>query len=129
MYDYQQALKKDIIEYINKNVKPGDFTDGDGIYDYLYDEMFYNDDITGNGKNGQYSKGTEEEIEVWVRENSHLIRDFAEKFGYQTALQFEYSPLPKNPTWADTIIRCCLFDEIWWWIAHNELDDSWFYQG
>lgn len=53
-YDYLEAVKDDVKEYINNEVNPGDYSDRDEMGEQLYDTLFCEDSVTGNAS-GSYT--------------------------------------------------------------------------
>lgn len=54
MYDYRQAMKEDIRDYIEDNVEIGEDTDKNELESTLYDDLFIEDSVTGNAS-GSYT--------------------------------------------------------------------------
>ena len=49
MYNYLEAMKQDIINYIRDEVTTTDFTDIDELKETLEDDLWIDSTITGNG--------------------------------------------------------------------------------
>ena len=108
-YDYLEAMKNDIREYINENVERGQYTDRDEAEQQLNDDLWTVDSVTGNGS-GSYTfnrciakEYVEADGEEYLRE---ALREFcvdadtiAEKF---LNADFEYF---------DVTIRCYLLGQ------------------
>ena len=58
MYDYKEAVKHDILEYIHDELDLKDFEDLSELEDNLQDELLNNDSITGNAS-GSYTFNSE----------------------------------------------------------------------
>ena len=54
MYDYLEAVKDDVKEYIRNEVNAGDYSDRDEMGEQLYDTLFCEDSVTGNAS-GSYT--------------------------------------------------------------------------
>ena len=54
MYDYLEAVKDDVKEYIENEVNVGDYSDRDEMGEQLYDTLFCEDSVTGNAS-GSYT--------------------------------------------------------------------------
>ena len=50
-YNYRKEMKQDILNYINSNITLDDWEFRNDLEDYLYNELWANDSITGNGGN------------------------------------------------------------------------------
>ncbi len=57
MYNYIEAMKEDIKDYINENVEAGEYYDRDNMEQNLYDDLFCEDSVTGNAS-GSYTFNT-----------------------------------------------------------------------
>ena len=64
-YDYLEAVKDDVKEYIRNEVNTGDYSDRDEMGERLYDTLFCEDSVTGNGS-GSYTF------------NSHKAKEYIE---------------------------------------------------
>lgn len=53
-YDYLEAVKDDVKEYIKNEVNVGDYSDRDEMGEQLYDTLFCEDSVTGNAS-GSYT--------------------------------------------------------------------------
>ncbi len=53
-YDYLEAVKDDVKEYIENEVNAGDYSDRDEMGEQLYDTLFCEDSVTGNAS-GSYT--------------------------------------------------------------------------
>ena len=107
-YNYNKAMVNDIKEWILMNgvlsqAKSEEWTK-DELYDWLFDELWAHDCITGNGC---YGYAPEEKCEEYVAHNLSLY--------FEAAAEFDDFPT-YNTTWIherpaqhmDTTIRCYL---------------------
>ena len=100
MYNYREEMKKDICEAIKNNYY-------DSIdYETLYDLMWIDDDITGNGS-GLYTE--QEQAKQYVLENMPLAIDAFKEFDCinkftQYLVDMDYESI-------DVTIRCYLLSE------------------
>lgn len=101
-YDYEEALKNDILEYINENnVKVEDYEELDEMYNDLYDDLWVEDSVTGNAS-GSYTFNTYQ-AEENLCHNLDLLGEALTEFGCDA----DY--LSKNGAEsADVTIRCYL---------------------
>ena len=111
MYNYIEAMKEDIKEYINENVEAGEYYDRDNMEQNLYDDLFCEDSVTGNAS-GSYTFNTwkaheniegDDEAHTYIR---NAVEDFcipaetvAEKF------------LNEDWEYFDVTIRCYLLGQ------------------
>lgn len=94
-YNYLENLKEDIKTYIKEN----DITNLDE--DSLYDDMFINDSITGNGSGSYYCNRYQ--AEEALSHNLDLLKEACEEFGSTPELD--------NPEACDVTIRCYLLGQ------------------
>ena len=59
MYDYREAVKEDILQYINDEINFEDFETLDELQEHLQDELWTADSVTGNAS-GSYTFSTYE---------------------------------------------------------------------
>lgn len=101
MYDYKEAVLEDVREYIKDEVNLEDWKDNrDGLEQFLNDELFINDSVTGNAS-GSYTFSSYE-AEENLCHNWDLLADALEEFGSDTDI------LRKGPEACDVTIRCYL---------------------
>lgn len=104
-YNYQEAIKSDILEHITDNYSPDEIreklADRDEWEDNLHDELWIEDSVTGNAS-GSYTFNTWE-AEENICHNLDLLRDALDEFGgdYSEALE-------KGAEYCDVTIRCYL---------------------
>ena len=48
MYNYLKAMKEDVLEYINNEINLSDYEDLDELEQFLNDELWTVDSVTGN---------------------------------------------------------------------------------
>ena len=113
-YDYYVEVANDIECWMDKDGDPFDlsqFEDREEATEFLREELWSEDDITGNGSDGYAS---EEECEEFLCHNLDLLFDALFEFG-----ELEESLLDnlhkhykeKNlARWADCTIRCYVLD-------------------
>ena len=53
-YNYMEAMKEDIKEYINNEVNLKDFTDRDELEEKLNEDLWVEDSVTGNASGSYY---------------------------------------------------------------------------
>lgn len=102
-YDYYAAVKEDAKNYMDEmTIDFQDFTDRDAIIDFLHDEMWVADSVTGNAS-GSYTFNT------WVAEenichNLDLYEEAEGEFGGEVCL--------KSAETMDVIIRCYILGQV-----------------
>lgn len=100
-YDYIEAIKEDIKEYILDNYEKDEIENLD--YDELYDELWTADSVTGNGS-GSYTFNTWK-AEENICHNLELADEAYKEFGYDG---IDYS---KGAEAVDVTIRCYLLGQ------------------
>lgn len=77
-YDYYANVKDDVLSYINDEIRPGEYWDRDELESYLNDELFCDDNVTGNGC-GSYTRNRSQAKE-YVLDNTDLLKESIEEF-------------------------------------------------
>lgn len=109
-YDYRQEMLNDIDEYIRNEDRIWHLAiEGkllaDEIQNALYDELWIEDSVTGNGS-GSYTFNSYKAEEMLCH-NRDLLGEALAEFGYPK----DHSKL-NDSEWCDVIIRCYLLGEI-----------------
>lgn len=110
-YDYRKAIKEDIINYIKDNdVLNYEYRDRDELFNILMDELWGEDDITGNGP---YYYDTEDKCSEYLCHNFDLAYEAAQDFCIKDDIeglikQYEQGSLGR---FFDCLIRCNLLAE------------------
>ena len=103
MYDYREAVKEDILQYINDEINFEDFDSLEELEEKLNDELWIVDSVIGNAS-GSYTCSTWE-AEENIAHNWDLLEEALNVFGS------DKSPISKGAEWCDVIIRCYLLGE------------------
>jgi len=110
MYDYLEVMKADIKEWIDDNKngidKVGDL---DELKEQLNDDLWADDDVTGNGSEVGYHMDDAEMREA-VHENSELCKDALLEFGTSSENIAEKF-LEGDYVYFDATIRCYLLGQ------------------
>lgn len=77
-YDYYANVKDDVLTYINDEIRPGEYWDRDELESYLNDELFCDDNVTGDGC-GSYTRNKSQAKE-YVLDNTDLLKEGIEAF-------------------------------------------------
>lgn len=103
-YNYYQAVKEDVKQYINEHDVKVTTSNRDEVYDKLYDDMFICDSVTGNAS-GSYTFNTWQ-AEENLCHNLDLLGEALSEFGCDP----DY--MAKNGAEAcDVTIRCYLLSQ------------------
>lgn len=97
MYNYYEEVKEDVKEYLRNTDERDEQT--------LYDEMFIDDSVTGNGS-GSYTFSTWE-AEENLCHNMDLLEEAANEFGCDIG-----SLIKEGAESCDVTIRCYLLGQI-----------------
>lgn len=127
-YDYRRAITDDIKDWIvnETDIPEEGIIEGkdDDIYNWIYDEIFDEDGVTGNGT---YYYGTEEMCSEYLSGNYDLLYEAAHEF----AIDDEVNVLIKHyedkdlARYFDCTIRCyLLMDCIYQAIEELKADDT-----
>ena len=102
MYDYYEAVKEDVKNYIDNEIILSDYDDKDELFQYLEKELWVNDDVTGNGS-GSYTL-SKFDAEINLCHNWNILEEIAEDWG-KNCLDFS------NPEALDITIRCYFLND------------------
>lgn len=111
MYDYREAMKEDIKEYLKNDAE---LSSNDIIYmddntrDSLYDDLFVNDSVTGNAS-GSYTFNSFKASE-YVKDNMDLCHESLKEFCVDADTIVEKF-LEEDWEYFDVTIRCYLLGE------------------
>ena len=78
MYDYYEAVKEDVLKYIEEEVDTDGIDFGE-LETQLYDDLFTEDSVTGNAS-GSYTF-SRAQAQEYVEDNKDLIREMCGEFG------------------------------------------------
>ena len=112
-YDYEEAMRNDIREYLEENWEAGKRIEDDDR-DSLYDDLWVADGVTGNGS-GSYTFSSAK-AEEYVCHNLDLLGEAIDDFGVDGATLRE----KMSGEWADVTIRCYLLGQ-----TLDEVIDEW----
>lgn len=113
-YDYREAMKQDIREWIKENYEyiedsVDDYKNAEEVCEFLNDELWTVDAVTGNAS-GSYTFNRKQAKE-YVLANIDLAGKAMSEFGY-TAEVFGEKILDEEWEWLDVTIRCYLLGEV-----------------
>ena len=100
-YNYEEAVKNDILAYIEENIDFKDFETLDDLAEQLYDDLFVEDSVTGNAS-GSYTFSNDQ-AEENLCHNLDLLGEALEEFGCGPAYLIEHGAEA-----CDVTIRCYL---------------------
>ena len=100
-YNYNEAVKNDVVAYIEENVNLNDYESREALEEQLNDDLFCCDSVTGNGS-GSYTFNTWE-AEENICHNLELLAEACKEFGDNLAELVE-----RGAEACDVTIRCYL---------------------
>lgn len=100
-YDYKEAIKSDVLNYIRNEINFNDFDDLEELEEHLNDVLFTEDSVTGNAS-GSYTFSTYN-AEEYICHNLGLLAEALEEFGRGLGYIIE-----KGAEACDVTIRCYL---------------------
>lgn len=103
-YNYLEAMKDDIKEYVKDSIILTDYSDRDELEEYLNDVLWVEDSVTGNAS-GSYTFNTYQ-AEENISHAWDLLQEALENFG-----STDINVLEKGAEWCDVTIRCYLLSE------------------
>lgn len=109
-YDYRRAITDDIKDWIVNDtdiLEENDDKQNDELYNWIYDEIFDNDSITGNGA---YYYDLEDKCSEYLSGNFNLLYEAMREFGVDNEVKmiikhYENQDLAR---YFDCSIRCYL---------------------
>ena len=100
IYDYLEAEKEDVLDYIKENIDFSSFEDIEELEEELNEELWSEDSVTGNASGSYtYNRCFAEE---YITHNLDLLGEALENFGC------DGSSIKKGAEWCDVTIRCYL---------------------
>ncbi len=103
MYNYIEAMTEDVKEYINNEVNAQDYTDRDELEQFLNDELWTVDSVTGNAS-GSYTFNRVQ-AQLYVLDDMDGLKEALEEFGIDSATVAEKF-LSEDWEWFDVTLRC-----------------------
>ena len=104
MCDYRKEVKEDVLQYIRNEINLEDFDTLDDLRDYLNEELFMEDSVTGNAS-WSYTCN-KYEAEENIAHNLDLLGEALDEFGSDANYLFT-----NGAEAADVTIRCYLLGE------------------
>lgn len=104
MYDYREAVKEDVLEYINDEINFEEFDTLEELEEHLNEVLFTEDSVTGNAS-GSYTFSTYK-AEENICHNMDLLQEALSELGDTEALVMDF-----DAEKADVTIRCYLLGE------------------
>ena len=108
MYDYREAVKSDILDYIEENYTAEEIreelADRGEWEQRLNDDLWICDSVTGNASGSYYCNTYR--AEDAINHNWDLLNDALLEFGCT-----DCNPIEKGAEWCDVTIRCYLRGE------------------
>lgn len=104
MYDYREAVKNDVLEYIKDEINFEEFDSLEELEQHLNDELWTVDSVTGNASGSYYCNSWK--AEEALAHNWDLLVEALEEFG-----QDGTDILKQGAEAMDVTIRCYLLGE------------------
>lgn len=110
-YNYLEAIKDDVIEYINENINLDEVESRDELEEQLNDDLWAEDSVTGNGS-GSYTFDRHQSYENVQGDPDAMdyIRDLVSEFGVEAETVAEKF-LDEDYEYWDVSIRCYLLGQ------------------
>lgn len=107
-YNYLENIKEDVKNYIeeNKDNESYNFNNIDEVRNLLYDDLWVDDAVTGNGSGSYYCNSYK--AREALNGNEDLLVDALEEFGNDAE---SYKRSLTDPEFADVTIRCYLLGQ------------------
>lgn len=107
MYNYEEAMKNDILDYIAENIDRADYINEREELEYLLTEDLWTDDsVTGNAS-GSYFCNAYKAREAVIADGLDYIREACADFGIEAA-EIGARFIRDDWEWMDCTIRCYL---------------------
>lgn len=106
-YNYLEAMKQDVKEYIEENINATDYEIKEDLEEYLNDTLWTEDSVTGNASGSYtFNRAT---AKKYVDENKDLINDMMEEFDCKEKVANWW--IEDNYEAIDVLIRCYLLGQ------------------
>ena len=102
-YDYREAVKEDVLEYIRNEINLEDFDTLEELEEHLNETLWTEDSVTGNASGSYYCNSWK--AEEALAHNWDLLAEAMKEFGCEVDL------IEKGAEWADVTIRCYLLGQ------------------
>ena len=103
-YDYREAVKNDVVDYIKNEINFANYADIDELSEHLNDTLWDVDGVTGNAS-GSYTFSTWQ-AEENLCHNLDLLEEACDEFGCDMD-----ESVKKGAEYCDVTIRCYLLGE------------------
>lgn len=107
-YDYRVNMHADILQYIVDEIDPAEYADADTLAEYLNDELWIADNVTGNAS-GSYTFNSRRARE-YVIDNMDLLAECMQEYGCDADNVGNHF-LAGDWEYFDVSIRCYLLGE------------------
>ena len=106
-YNYLEAMKQDVKEYIEENINVTDYETKEDLEEYLNDTLWTEDSVTGNASGSYtFNRAT---AKKYVDENKDLVNDMMEEFDCKEKVANWW--IEDNYEAIDVSIRCYLLGQ------------------
>ena len=78
-YNYYEAVKEDVLQYIRENINFADYSDIDELSEKLFDDCWIDDGVTGNASGSYYCNSWK--AEEALAHNWDLLAEALREFG------------------------------------------------
>ena len=102
-YNYLEAVKEDVLNYIEENISFEDFENRDELEEHLNDVLWAEDSVTGNASGSYYCNDLE--AADAVAQNWGLLKEALENFDDDS------NPIEEGVERCDVTIRCYLLPD------------------
>ena len=108
MYNYLEAMKSDIMDYIRNDVNTNEFASREELEESLNNDLWNTDSVTGNAS-GSYHCNSNKSMEC-VLDNMDLLEEMCGEFGIDNET-IGKKFLEGAWEWMDVSIRCYLLGQ------------------
>lgn len=108
MYNYLEEMKNDVMEYINNEIDLSNYEDRDELEQFLNDELFTVDSVTGNAS-GSYTFNRVQ-ASLYVLDNMDLLQEAIRGFCIDSETVADKF-LSDDWEYFDVTIRCYLLGQ------------------
>lgn len=108
MYNYLEEMKNDVMEYINNEIDLSNYEDRDELEQFLNDELFTVDSVTGNAS-GSYTFNRVQ-ASLYVLDNMDLLQEAIIEFCIDSETVADKF-LSDDWEYFDVTIRCYLLGQ------------------
>ena len=109
-YNYYEAVKEDVLQYIRENINFADYSDIDELSEKLFDDCWIDDGVTGNASGSYYCNSWK--AEEALAHNWDLLAEALREFGEDGVNILEAGAEAMDVTIRCYVLSSCIADAL-----------------